>query len=96
MPPERRDDRRTDGHVGHEVAVHDVDVEPVGRGGHLSHLFGQGAEVRGEERRRDAQVTGLPRVRMAPVSLFLYRIHVQTSLNDAQLKRAQQRMRLKP
>jgi hypothetical protein len=40
-------------------------------------LFCQGTEVSGEERRRDAQVTGLSRVGVAAVSLFLYRIHVQ-------------------
>lgn len=32
-----RDDGTPDGHVRHEVAVHDVDVEPVGA---LLHLLG--------------------------------------------------------
>ena len=34
--------------VGHEVAVHDVDVEPLGRGG-LGHLAAQGGEVRRQQ-----------------------------------------------
>ena len=45
--------RRADGEVRHEVPVHDVDVEPVGRRRHLAHLFGQRPEVRREHRRGD-------------------------------------------
>ena len=58
----RRSDATTGGpmrHVRDEVPVHDVDVQPVGRRGHLAHLLGQHAEVGREHRRRDAQVADL-------------------------------------
>ena len=46
---------RADGQVGHEVAVHDVDVQPVGLGSHLAHRLGQAAEVGRQHRRGDPQ-----------------------------------------
>ena len=47
-------DRRADGDVGHEVAVHDVDVDPVGAGGiDGADLLAERGEVGGENRRGD-------------------------------------------
>ena len=82
---------RPDRHVGDEVPVHDVDVEPVGRGRHLPHLLGQHAEVGRQHRRRDAQVSGAARV-----AARLSSSAASTVRAAAQLKRAQQRMRRNP
>ena len=90
MPSERRDHWWPDRHVRDEVPVHDVDVQPVGYGGHLPHLLGQHAEVGGEHRRRDAQVadpTGVALRSCCPMP------HPSAAV---QLKRAQQRIRRNP
>jgi hypothetical protein len=53
----RRDDQRADGEVRDEVAVHHVDVNPVGPGGgNGGDLLAQAAEVAGENRGGDEQV----------------------------------------
>ena len=44
-PPDGGDDRRPDGDVGNEVAVHHVEVKPVGHAGNLGDLGPQCAEV---------------------------------------------------
>ena len=49
---QRGDDRRPDREVRDEVAVHDVDVEQVGLGGHAVDLVAEPGEVGGEDRRR--------------------------------------------
>ncbi len=50
----RRDHDGADGQVGHEAAVHHVDVDVIGAGSvDRAHLFGEAAEVRGQNRRRD-------------------------------------------
>ncbi len=58
VAPQRRDDRRADGDVRHEMPVHHVDVEPVSGRGHLADLFGQHPEIRGEERGGDTKQPG--------------------------------------
>ena len=55
---QRRDDRRPDRQVRHEVAVHDVDVQPVRGRRHLADRLGQAAEVRREDRRRHLHLAG--------------------------------------
>ena len=62
VAPQRGHHRGSDGEVGHEVPVHDVDVEPVRRRRHLPHLFGQRPEVGGEDRGGDPQSARAPRV----------------------------------
>ena len=81
---------RTDRHVRHEVPVHDVDVEPVGRRSDFAHLLGQEAEVGRQDRGGDAQIAGTPGPACSAVAA------PGPSFAAAQLKRAQQRMRLKP
>src|SRR5207302_9880766 len=50
----RLEDRRTHGQVGHEVAVHDVDLDPVGAAGlRLRHLVAQPEEVGRKDRGDD-------------------------------------------
>ncbi len=51
--PERSDSLRPEGQVGHEVPVHDVDMDQVGAGllGHLHRLAHLG-EIGGQDRRR--------------------------------------------
>ena len=45
---------RSDRDVGDEMAVHDVDVDPVGAGGvDRAHFFAEFGEVGGEDRRGD-------------------------------------------
>ena len=66
MAAQRRHHRRTDGHVGHEVPVHHVDVEPVGGRSDLAHLLGQQAEVGREDRWCDAHITHPPGVALPP------------------------------
>ena len=52
--PDRFDDIRPDRNVGHEMAVHDVDMDPVGAGGiDRAHLFAEFCEIGGEDRRGD-------------------------------------------
>ena len=52
--PDRLDDIRPDRDVGHEMAVHDVDMDPVGAGGiDRAHFFAQFREIGGEDRRGD-------------------------------------------
>ena len=53
-PPEGPDQRRTEGQVRHESAIHDVDVQPLraARQRRL-HLLAQPAEVGGEQAGRD-------------------------------------------
>ena len=52
--PQRADDRRTHGNVGHEMSVHHVDVDAV-RAGSLSlgHLIAQAGEIGREDRRSE-------------------------------------------
>ena len=45
MPSERRDHGWAEREVGHEVPVHHVDVQPVGRAGDLRGLISEPAEV---------------------------------------------------
>jgi hypothetical protein len=48
------DHRWAEGEVGHEVAVHHVDVDPIGAGvADRAHLLGEPAEVGAEDRGRD-------------------------------------------
>jgi hypothetical protein len=54
---ERLEDRQPEGQVGHEVRVHDVEVEPVGVGDPL-RLLGQPGEVRRQQARRDHRFPG--------------------------------------
>ena len=50
--PKRLHHGGTDGEVGHEMAVHDVDVDPIGSGLlDLRHLFSEPGEIRREDRR---------------------------------------------
>ena len=88
---QRGHDRRPDRDVGDEVPVHDVDVQPVGRGRDLADLLGQHAEVRRQHGGRDAHVAGSPRVAGVGGRHLPSRIAAA-----AQLKRAQQRMRRNP
>ena len=88
---QRRHHRWSDGQIGHEVTVHDVHVQPIGRGRHLAHLLRQHPEVRREHRRRDPQVPCAPRVPVLGGGPCLH----ATGL-PAQRKRAQQRMRRNP
>src|SRR5512145_1393566 len=55
MRPKRLDHRRADGDVGHEMAVHDVDVKPV-RTGFVdgANLLAQSRKISRENRRRDS------------------------------------------
>ena len=50
---QRLHDGRADREVGHEVAVHHVDVEQVGLGGDALDLVAEPREVGREDRRRD-------------------------------------------
>ena len=52
--PDRFDDVRADRNVRHEMAVHDVDMDPVGAGGiDRAHLLAELGEIGGQDRRRD-------------------------------------------
>ena len=56
MRPQRLDDLRPERDVGHEVAVHDVDVDAVGAGRvDRAHLLAEPGEVGGEDRGRDLE-----------------------------------------
>ena len=55
---QRRDDRRADREIRHEVPVHDVNVQPVGLGVDLTNAGAEVAEVRREYRRSEAKVAG--------------------------------------
>ena len=58
---------RADGDIRHEVAVHDVDVDPVGAGGiDRAHLLAELGEVGGQDRRGDEQRTVHAILRNAP------------------------------
>ena len=51
------DDGRANREIGHEVSVHDIDVEKVGPGRlHAGDLFGQPGKIRRQDRRRYANV----------------------------------------
>ena len=91
MAAQRRHHGRTDRDVRHEVPVHDVDVEPVGRRSDFAHLLGQEAEVGRQDRGCDAQIARTP-----GIAFPVHRRARHVSRLRAQLKRAQQRMRLKP
>src|SRR5207248_7840488 len=52
---QRLHDWRPDGEVGHEVAVHHVDVEQVGLGCDVVDLACERGEVRGQNRRSQAR-----------------------------------------
>ena len=56
MRPQRLHDVGADGDIGHKVAVHDIDMDPVGPG-HIDRadLFTQFGEVGGQNRRGDDQ-----------------------------------------
>ena len=57
--PDRLHDVRPDRDVRHEVAVHDVDMDPVGAGGiDGADLLAELREIRGEDRRGDDQWAG--------------------------------------
>ena len=56
--PDRFDDIRADRNVGHEMAVHDVDMDPVGAGGiDRADLLAELGEIGGEDRRGDDERT---------------------------------------
>ena len=49
MRPQRLHDVRADGDVGHEMAVHHVDMDPVGAGViDRAHLFAQPGKIGGQ------------------------------------------------
>src|SRR6476620_6403270 len=51
------DDGRANREIGHEVSVHDIDVEKVGPGRlHAGDFFGQPGKIRRQDRRRYANV----------------------------------------
>ena len=51
--PERMDNRRSHREVGNEVAIHDIDVNPIGAGPlRLGHLLSQMAEICRKEDRK--------------------------------------------
>ena len=53
MRPQRRDHRRAEGDVGHEMPVHHVEVDPVGAGRRdRAHLLAEPREVRRQNRWR--------------------------------------------
>ncbi len=55
MGPQCCDHRRPDGQVRNEMAVHDVDVDPVGaRGVDRPHFLAEPREIGREDRRGDA------------------------------------------
>ena len=55
VPPQRLHHRRSDGEIGDEMAVHDIDVDPVGAGFvDRAHLFAETREIGREDRRGDA------------------------------------------
>ncbi len=57
--PDRFDDIRPERNVGHEMTVHDVDMDPVGaRGIDRAHLLAQFREIGGEDRRGDDERPG--------------------------------------
>ena len=59
MRPERLHDRRPDGDVGHEMAVHHVDMDQIGaRGLDRLDLCAQPREIRGKDRGRDSDGVG--------------------------------------
>jgi len=58
MRAQRAHDGRPDGEVGDEVAVHHVDVQPIGRAGDLPDRLGQVAEVGRQHRRGDLDAPG--------------------------------------
>ena len=61
---ERGDDERTHADVRHEVAVHDVDVQPAhARRERVLHLLTEAAEIGGEDRGRDLDRGGARHVR---------------------------------
>ena len=52
--PHGPDDHRAQRDVGHETAIHDIDMNPIGaRQIDRAHLFGQTAEIRRQDGRRD-------------------------------------------
>ena len=52
----RRDDRRPEGDVGHEMPIHHVEVEHVGAGRrHRAHFGAEHREVGGQDGRQDLQ-----------------------------------------
>ena len=54
--PDRFDDVGPDGNIGHEMAVHDVDMDPVGAGGvDRVDFVAQFCEIGGEDRGRNDQ-----------------------------------------
>ena len=58
MAPQRADRGGPHGDVRHEMAVHHVDMDPVGAGGiDRAHLLAEPREIRGEDRRRNEQRT---------------------------------------
>ncbi len=53
------DDGGAEGNVGHKMAVHDVEVKPVGAGAVDAGGFGaEAGEIRGQERRGDDHLRG--------------------------------------
>ena len=58
--PQRLHHVGTDADVGHEMAVHDVDMDPVGAGRiDGAHLLAELGEIGGQDRRRDEQRAGI-------------------------------------
>ena len=58
--PKRLHDTGADGEVGHEMAVHDVDVDPVGPGLiDRAHFLAEPGEVGGEDGGGDQRACGL-------------------------------------
>ena len=54
MRPQRRDDRRPDRDVRHEMTVHHIDMDPVGAGGgDGADFFAEIGEIGGQDRGRD-------------------------------------------
>ena len=59
--PAEVDDRRTEAHVGHEVRIHDVDVQGVcARRLGAPRLFGEASEVCRKKRRKDLYLQESP------------------------------------
>src|SRR5262245_7010990 len=70
MRPQRLHDVRPDGDVGHEVAVHHVDVDPVGAGlVDRAHLLAEPGEIRCENGRRNGKRSGHRRLRLRPPTM---------------------------
>ena len=92
VPAQRGDHRRPDGEVGHEVGVHDVHVQPVGRAGDLAHRLGEVAEVGREHRRRDLERARGARVARGVDARLTDRAYGRSGA--LRRNRAQHRMRL--